>query len=418
MSLTFSETLSAAPIELPHSFADWRAAALVGGSLPVVAVAGSRGKSTTIDLFDAMLTAYGLRTARWTDGGVWIAGRRQRGELAPWTRALGMLASNTLDIAIQELDWDTVHAVGLPRNAYPLVAVTNLCANSEACLLREDTLRAVRALRTVREAAHPDAVFVLSGDDWAVAGGEAEHLPRQVLAAVSPDTPLLRAHRGRRGTAAWIEHGKIRFGSDSIGTELAPVAEVLVNRGGSVGFLTSNVLLAASLSLCAGVPARTVAEVLRNHRPDPEELPGSFNLLECDGATVVIDRPTPPYFLRAPLRAISHLPGHRHIRIVGKSAGIEDADLQETGRLLGRGAGLVVIHGEEAAPERASLLRQGIAALEVPPAVVQASTESAAISAVLRLLRPDDVVYVVADDPRTAIRRLRRSGRRAAPHPD
>jgi hypothetical protein len=83
--------------------------------------------------------------------------------------------------------------------------------------------------------------------------------------------------------------------------------------------------------------------------------------------------------------------------------------MAEAGRLLGRGAGLVVIHGEAASPERAALLRQGIASHDVPPVVIRAATEATALSAVLRMLRPEDVVYVLADDPRAVLRRLRRS---------
>lgn len=397
------------PILLPESFAAWRDAAASRGALPVIAVAGSRGKSTTIDLFHTMLTAHGLRTARWTDNGVTIGGRRQRGELVPWTRALGLLASGALDIAVQELDWDTVHAVGLPRGAYPLVAVTNLCANSEACLLREDTLRAVKALRTIRDAAHPDAVFVLNGDDWAVAGGEAEHLPRQILVGVSRDTPLLRAHRNRGGVSAWIEDDTVRFGEPNEASSIVPAADVRFNRGGAISFATTNVLIAAAMGLAVGLPAAAVADVLANHVPDPADVPGSFNVVERDGSLIVVDLPTPPYFLRAPLRAVGHLPGQRHIRMVGRLAGIPDEDLVEAGRLLGRGAGLVVIHGEDTSPERAELLRQGIAAHDVPPVVIRAATEATALSAVLRMLRPDDIVYVLADDPRAVLRRLRRA---------
>lgn len=396
------------PVQPPASFGDWRAGVIRGGALPVVAIAGSRGKSLTLDLFDAMLNAHGLRTARWTDGGVVVGGRRQRGELVPWTKALAALAAGTLDVAVQELDWDTVHAVGLPRGAYPLVAVTNLCANSEACLVRPDTLRAVRALRTIRESAHPDAIFVLNGDDWAVAGGEAEHLPRQILTAMSADTPLLRAHRQHGGIAVWIEDGGIRWGPDD-GAELLAASSVRLTRQGAVSFMTTNALIAAALALAVGLPAETVVDVLVDHVPDPSALPDSFTLVERDGATLVVDRPALPYFLRAPLRAVGHLPGSRHIRVIGEASAIPDEDLIETGRVLARGASLIVLHDAANNPERGERLRSGIAAHDVPPVVVHAASESAAISVVTRMLRPDDVVYILADDPRTVARRLRRS---------
>jgi cyanophycin synthetase len=396
---------------LPSSVADWRDRLRRAGAQPVIAVAGSRGKSTVIHLLDAMLTAAGLRTVLWTDHGVTINGRKQRGELVPWTRGLSLMANGDLDVAIQELDWDTVHAVGLPPGAYPVVAVTNLCANNDACLLQDETLRAIRALKSVRTAAHPEGIFILNGDDWAVAGGDHEHDPRHVLVTLSRDTPLVRSHLGRGGVAGWIEDGMVRFGTRRANADLLPLAEAPLAHHGMIGFQAANLLTAAAIARACGVDEQTVASAVTGYVQDPMVLPGSFNVIEVRGATAIVDRPAAPWFMRVPLRAIGHLPATRHVRMIGAAAAIPEADLTETGRLLGRSGGLLVLHGEQAHPERAALLLQGIAQNDVPPVVIHAETESEALSSVLRVVRPEDVLYIIADDPRGAVRRLVRSAK-------
>lgn len=397
------------PYAPPESFAAWREGLLASGVLPIVAVAGSRGKSTVVHLLDAIFGAAGLRTVLWTDQGVTLAGRKQRGELVPWTKALGMLSKGDLDVAVQELDWDTVHAVGLPKGAYPIVAVTNLCANNDACLLQEETLRAIRALRSVREAAHPDAVFVLNGDDWAVAGGEAEGHNRTMLVTLSRDTPLVRSHMRRGGIAVWTEDGSIRIGRRSARCEVARLSDIPATQGGSLGFLNANLLTAVAVARACGIDEETIGAGLEEARIDPAVLPGAFNLIPVGKALAIVDRPVSPWFLRVPLRAVRHLPGKRQVAVVGQVAGVPLSELHEIGRLLGRDAGLIAVHDEAADPDRGAALLQGIAANDVPPVVVHAANESAALNAVLRVLRPEDVLYVVADDPRAVVRRLQRA---------
>ncbi|MGI9254962.1 MAG: hypothetical protein ACR2J8_14560, partial [Thermomicrobiales bacterium] len=296
---------------LPKSVPDWIDNLRRSGAQPVIAVAGSRGKSTVIHLLDAILVAAGLRTVLWTDHGVTIEGRKQRGELVPWTRGLSLIASGGLDVAIQELDWDTVHAVGLPTGAYPLVAVTNLCANNDACLLQDETLRAVKALRSVRAAAHPGALFVLNGDDWAVAGGDAETDPRSILVTQNRDNPLMRTHLAQGGVAAWVDDGTVQFGTALHQRPMLDITSVPLTGDGLYGFQVSNVLTAIALGRSCGVDEQTIAAALAAYRQDPMSLPGSFNIFGIRGATAIVDRPTPPWFMRVPLRAIAHLPAMR-----------------------------------------------------------------------------------------------------------
>ncbi|MBA3413951.1 MAG: hypothetical protein H0U10_01835 [Chloroflexia bacterium] len=404
-------------LQLPESVAAWRAELRHLGVPPVVAVAGSRGKSTVVHLLDAMLAEAGLRTATWTDEGVRILGRKQRGELLPWTRAMKQTASGELDLAVQELDWDTVHAVGLPRAAYPVVGITNLCANSDACLLSDETIRAMRALQTIREATHPEGMLVLNGDDWAVAGGEVEAEPNAILVTLNRDTPLVRSHLRRERLAAWIEEDLLRFGRDGDHQPLLSLADAAITGKGSVGFQTVNTLVAVGLARAVGLEFAPIVGALRSFTTEPERLPGSFNLVAVEGATVIVDRPMAPWFLRQPLRAVGHLPGRRQVRVVGRLDGIADAELTETGRLLGRGGGLIIIHDDVGAAERRELLLHGIAANDLPPVVVHTKSESAALTALLKVLRPDDTVYILADDPRSVLRRLQRAVQQTSQQP-
>jgi cyanophycin synthetase len=396
-------------VDFPRSFPEWRHQIVATGAIPIVAVAGSRGKSTVLRMVDAIFRAAGLRTALWTDQGVEIGGRQQSGELGPWSRALERVQVGSIDVALQELDWATVHTVGLPAGAYPVVAVTNLCVNSDSCLVHADTLHALSALRQLRAAARGDGVLVLNGEDFATVGDAAAPSTPRLLVGVSGDTPLIRRHLQTGGTAAWAERDRLLVGSVVDRGEVGTRSRLRAALDGQVGFQVHNALFAAAIARVCGLSSSTIGAALADFTAPPRLMPGSFNVVAADDRTFVVDRPAPSWFLRPALRAVGHLPARRLLTVVGRTEATPSSDLFEAGRLLGRGSGAVILHSEVGAPVRAKLLLHGIAANAVPPVIVHVPTESRAVGRLLRLARPGDLGFILADDPPAVLRALERA---------
>jgi cyanophycin synthetase len=401
------------------SFADWRARLDRHRIDPVIAIAGTRGKTSTVRVLESILTAGGYRFASWTDKGVEIEGEHQRGELGPWSRALTRIKAGGLDVALQEIDWATVPVVGTSSGLYPVVAVANLCANSEACLVTPDMLLARRALSRLRSSVAPFGRLIVNADDFAVADDNTGSTER-FLVGISPDTPILRRHLSAGGDACWIEDGIIMAREDGVRSPLAPLDRLKWTRNGTIAFAVQNALMAAAVGRVCGLDARTIGAGLETHEVQPERLPGSFNVFETAGGTIVIDEPVPSWFLRTTLRAATGLGAGRQIRVAGPMLNVDLADLNEVGRLLGRGGGVLVLHGLWNI-DRLDAIRQGAAANEVPPLVVQTADERTAIQQGLERLRPDDVMLVLAEDPSAVVklidRRLRRRPRSALRSP-
>lgn len=394
---------------LPTSFPAWRDWLAARSALPIVGIAGSRGKTTVARLLDAICHAADLRTATWTDAGVEIDGRRQTGELRPWSRALSRLADGSLDLAIQELDWATVHAVGLPAGVYPVLAVTNVCANSEACLAQTETRRILASLTAVLAAVRPDGTLVLNGDEYAVGGSDFDRAGAKILVGQRADTPLLRAHLADGGTAAWIEDNVLRIGPASGPTDLIATSDCGFALAGAASFELQNALTAASVATACGITGDPIPQALRRFDIPGWQMPAAFNASRVGEAVVLIDRPAPPWFLRPTLRAAAHLPHRRLIVVVGRQAAVPVEHLTEIGRLLGRAADVLIVHSEDDAPSRTEAFRRGVALNDVPPLVVHVPTERQATNRALKNLRPTDVVLVLADEPAPVLRAVARA---------
>lgn len=387
----------------PSTLRDWRSRLDRDQVAPVVAIAGSRGKTSVLRIVESIFSAEGQRTATWTNRGVEIERQGQRGELGPWSRAMTRLRAGGLDVAFREFDWTTIRTLGLPESPYPLIAVTNLCANSEACLATFEMHLARKALHRLSSAVSEGGKLILNANDFDISEITAAECVSRFLVGASADVPTLRRHLDHGGDACWLDDGELVALVDHQRLTITKLSDVPWTREGLIPFAIQNALFACAIALSAGMPVKAIAKGLAAHEPRPESMPGSFNLFPVGAATVVIDRPMPSWFLRTCLRGTTNLGHGRQVRIVGPMLQVPDNDLSEVGRLLGRQNGVIVLHGSWQ-EDRLSAFRQGVAANEVPPVFVIAADERRAIQQGLDMLRAEDVMLILAENAPAAVR--------------
>lgn len=390
------------------SFRSWQRDSLENGILPVIGIAGTRGKSTTARILNAIFTRAHLRTALWTNLGVEIRGKRQRGELAGWSLALSRLAESTIDVAIQELHWSTVNAVGLPPTSYPALAITTARGATDAPLESVEMEAALRGSRQVSEAAHEHGFLVVNGDDYQLSD-EIEHTAATVIVtALSRESPILRRHLAEGGAGAWVSDRGIYLGTADRDERICSTDECPITLDGEASYQAHNVLTALAIAAAVGIDLSTIRDAISRFRTTPAILPGSSNIFDQGVFRAVVDQSGPSWYLRPLIRAVNPHPQRRLITVLGDLAALPEADLPEVGRLLGRHHGAIILHSnqDEALVEH---LRRGIASNAYPPVVVHTTTERKAINRALKTVRADDVVvFLTQDDPGPSIRAIER----------
>jgi UDP-N-acetylmuramyl tripeptide synthase len=407
MTIHLSRQVSLDRTWAPPSFRAWQRHVLGLGLLPVISVAGDRGKSTVIRLLDAIFTRAGLRTATWTDLGVEIRHRRQRGEISGWSLALNRLAEGTIDLAIQELHWSMINTVGLPPSSYPLVGITNLFPGHDGPDF-DGHESAIKGTMRAMAAVHPQGSLVIGADEFALYDA-AESVPGElIVTALSPESPGLRRHLASEGAGFWVDHGEIVGGAAGHASAISPVDKLPFCLHGASTFLTSSALEAAALAMAVGVDPPTIGTALASFSTTDDILPGSFNTYSVNGYRIVIDRLSNSAHLRQVIRAIN--PGHqrRQISVINDLGQLPSMHIAEFGRMLGRHAGVVILHSNEDA-SRLEAFRRGVAANEFPPLFASLPTERRAINRALKLARPEDAILLLTgEDPGPVIRAIRR----------
>ena len=374
--------------------------------LPIVSVAGTRGKSTVSWMLIELLRAARVPTASWLSSGVYVDDERQEGELGPWSRVVLAARHGEIDVAIQEMSAATVVGAGLPEGAYPVVVLTTLCGNNDACLLNVETELQRRALDIVIRSVRDDGLIVANADDYDIAQLAIDAQAACVLFALHRDNPALQRHLANGGEGAWVEDGWVTVGGVGGGEPVVAVDEIPATLDGTILFQVQNALAAICVARVIGVPVASLANALRRFEPRPDRQPAACNIVRFNGATILIDAPQQIMSLRMLARGIKHKPHRRTLVVSGSFPGLGDDEVQEAGRILGGLGGIILLHSEQADTSRMAAIKAGISSAAVPPIVLSVPDELRAIDHLLNTIAPDDVALALADDPETVLQHL------------
>lgn len=390
------------------SFRQWQSEINRKKLLPLIGVAGTRGKSTVVRLIEAVLNHLQFRTATWTDVGVQMNGRTQRAELAGWGRALTRLAEHGLDIGLQELDWAAVSVAGLPPDMYPVMVHTGLREHTDSSDFSSRLYLGLSGTMKCVTATHYDGIIVANGDDNFVLDSLEDTDATVILVSQSSGTPNLIRHLNAGGSAVWVENGEFRLGSSKHSVSFGKVNDYPLTFEGEASFNTKNIMLAAGTLHAIGVDLPTIQRVFSTFRAAWDILPASMNLYHYNEARVVIDQLAPSWILKDVLRVLNPGGKRRQITMVGDLSWIEADEVEEVGKLLGRNGGAIVMHGEND-PDLLSLFKRGLASNPYPPLLSTLPTERRAINRAFKALKPNDVLILLTTrDSAAAHRAVRR----------
>lgn len=391
-------------------FAKWHAWATSAGLQPVVVVAGSRGKTIVAKQLEHIFRTAGLRVATWSSQGVDIEGVRKEGELGPWHEVESKLESGELDIAIREVDWATAASLATgPR--LPLLAVTNVCANREDCVLAGDAQLANIAMPALLTAVVGQGWLVLNGEDLAVAADHAGTGHNRLLVGLGLDGPLTEAHLSTSNDLAWLDGEDLYVAHSGRVNEIVHRSELGCALGGHANFLVFDALMAASLAVLLGIEIDVIRTGLRTYVSDPASIPGSFNVLSTGNSVMILDSPTSSWHLRPVLRALRDYNRTRMLTVFSGLRGAVSSDAAELGRLLGRISNVLIVSDDDPADYgRVTSAIEGSRRNELPPMVIPVESEIDGVRRAIGLARPKDIIYVLSDDPAELWNELRKLG--------
>jgi cyanophycin synthetase len=393
------------------------------GRIPVVAVTGVNGKTTTTRLLAHLLGRPGRVVGMTCTDGMYVDGRRLDARDCSGPRsARAVLLNPRVEAAVLETARGGILREGLGFDTCDVAVVTNIGQGDHLSLRGIETVEDLaRVKRVVVEAVAPAGFAVLNAGDPLVAA-MAGHCPGKVIYfARDADNPVLAAHRRSGGRAAFVRGGAIVLAEGEREEVLAPLAEVPLTHGGRVAFQVENALAAAAAAWALAVPSAEIRAGLASFAGDAGQVPGRFNVFPAGDATVIVDYAHNPSALAALIDALDQFP-HRRRTLVFTGGNRRDTDVVRMGEIVGGGFDRVIIcedrgNNDRADGELAVLFRRGLATGGRVAETLAAADEPDAIARALRDAGAGDLVVLGVesiDDALALVRRTLADGGNAA----
>jgi cyanophycin synthetase len=401
------------------------------GRIPIVAITGVNGKTTTTRLIARILAQSGRRVGMTSTEGIYLfepepgadqqGGRRlEAGDCSGPASAQAVLNNPSVEAAVLETARGGILRAGLGFDRCDVAVVTNIGAGDHLGLCEIDTpAQLARVKRTIVEAVGPGGAAVLKADDPLVAEMASACPGSVVFFARHPEHPVLVKHQQEGKRAVSVRRGWIVLLEGTVEVPVVPLEQVPVTGGGRVGFHVENALAAVAAAWSLNVPRKAIAATLKAFTANLDQAPARFNLLEVNGATAVFDYGHNADSLACLIEVLEQMPHAWRLVVYTAAGDRRNSDLIRQAELLGDGFDRVILYEEEhcirgrAPGEIISLFRQGLAGGRRVRQIDEVLGAMNAIQTTLGVARPGDLVLVqvdLVDETIELVRQLLASG--------
>jgi cyanophycin synthetase len=267
--------------------------------IPIVAVTGTNGKTTTVRMIAHIMKLMGRRVGMTSTDGIVIDGRLiKKGDMSGPRSAQMVLQNPTVDTAVFEVARGGILREGLGYDRNDIAVVTNVTGDHLGLGGIDSLGQLANVKGVVVEAVPRSGSAVLNADDGYVYRMGRHCAGRVVLFSMSTEKgedgfDRVDGHTGRGGAAFCLEQTSegelvvLRLGPRTMPvlyTHLIPATF-----GGRARMNVANALAAAAAAWAAGAHLHDIRQGLRTFTTSFFQAPGRLNLLDVAGVRVVID---------------------------------------------------------------------------------------------------------------------------------
>jgi cyanophycin synthetase len=382
------------------------------GRIPVVAVTGTNGKTTTAKLIAHLLGASGLRVGATGTDGIYIGGRCiDPGDCSGPKSARNVLLHPDVDAAVFETARGGILREGLGFDRCDVAVVTNIGAGDHLGMNYIETPAQLAAVKQVIVHNVSElGTAVLNAEDPLVVA-MADSCPGSVVFfGNSGQQAVIAQHRAQGGRAVYLEDNQL-IAADGDSEQRIDLAQVPLTGGGRIPFQVENTMAAVAAAWSLGVAWPTLQTALAEFVSDSASAPGRFNLMEYRGATVIADYGHNPDAIQALVRAVEAMPAARRVVVISGAGDRRDEDLIRQTEILGDAFDDVILYQDQAQRGRQdgevlALLRQGLADAKRTTHVEEIRGEFIAIDTALDRLDAGDLCLILVDQVPEALAHL------------
>ncbi|WP_018477474.1 cyanophycin synthetase [Pontibacter roseus] len=304
--------------------------------IPIIAVSGTNGKTTTTRLIAHMVKSKGYQVGYTTTDGIYIQDKLlEKGDTTGAYSAQFVLKDPTVNFAVLECARGGLLRSGLGFEQCDIGIVTNV--SSDHLGLKDihtlEDLAKVKAV--IPKSVSKDGYAILNADDDLVYAMAEEVSCKVAFFSMDENNPRILKHIAKGGLAAVHENGFISIFKNSYKIRVDRVADVPLTFGGRAKFNIENILAATLAGYISHFEIDDIKHALRTFVPSPSKTPGRMNLFQFPQFEVLVDYAHNVGGLKAIGGFMENLDATRKIGIVAGVGDRRPQDFYELGRVAG-----------------------------------------------------------------------------------
>ncbi len=305
--------------------------------IPIIAVTGTNGKTTTTRLIAHIMRSIGLRVGMTCSDGVYIMNRMlMKGDCTGPASAQFVLKDPLVNMAVLETARGGMLRSGLGFEHCDVGICTNVAADHLG-LKDINTLEELANVKsTVPRSVRKDGYAILNADDELVMAMRKQCDSKIALFSLDEDNRLIRQHCKLGGLAAIYENGFITISKGLWKLRIEKAVNVPLTYGGKAVFNIQNVLPAILAAYVQGVKVEELRQALATFVPSAAQTPGRLNLFQFRNFQVVVDYAHNPHGFEALGRFIAKIPDTPKIGVIAGVGDRREEDTVNLGRLSAR----------------------------------------------------------------------------------
>nr|WP_199076878.1 cyanophycin synthetase [Pedobacter sp. ASV19] len=316
--------------------------------IPIIAVTGTNGKTTTTRLIAHMVKSNGTRVGYTTSDGIYVQNTMlMKGDTTGPVSSEFILRDPTVEFAVLETARGGILRAGLGFNKCDIGVVTNI---------QEDHL-GISDIHNLDDLTRVKAVVIgaVKRDGWAVLNADNKYCIKIAndadckIAYFSMDekNPAIVEHCKKGGTAAIYENGYITIKKGDWKIRVDKVTHVPITFGGSVDFMIQNVLAATLAAFLCGYKIEDIRMSLETFIPSAAQTPGRMNIFKFKEFQILVDFAHNPDGFNGIKDYLKTIEATEHVGVISGTGDRRDEDIKETARIAAQMFDKIIICQEK-----------------------------------------------------------------------
>jgi cyanophycin synthetase len=337
------------------------------GRIPIIAITGTNGKTTTTRLTAHIVKAAGKKVGYTTSDGVYIQNQlMSKGDCTGPVSAQFILKDPTVEFAILETARGGLLRSGLAYNQCDVSIVTNVSVDHLGLGGIDSLEQMARVKKVVPETTVKHGFAILNADDDLVYAMHKDLNCNVAFFSMDENNPRIQRHCKRGGYACVFENGYVSLMKGTWKIRVQKVLDIPITYGGKAVHNIMNCLPAVLATyLFKDISIDDIRSGLSSFVPSPSQTPGRLNLFEFKRFKFLADFAHNPAGLQLLCDFVSKMDGTPKIGIISGTGDRRDDDIRELGRISARYFDEIIIRSDKnlrgrTSDEIAGLLLEGI----------------------------------------------------------